>query len=668
MFKQTRVLLFVVVAALGLSGCGGGSLGGGDGTTGGTTTGGTTTGGTTTGGTTTGGATTGGTTTVVSRVILLAETTQLLSNADGVPADAGEGIQLTARALDSGGRQIPNAEISFSVPPEDAALVEGATVNGTKQATLTTGSDPTPRTFTVTAISGGVSSSLQIDVVGTTLTLNGPVNAGTGQVVEYIFSLKDAGGRGIGGRQVSVTSTAGTLSTAAPVTDSSGNARVNLTVSRSGSISGSVLGISQSQSVAAQPDQFTVAVSSQNVSLGSSATITVRWLRDSDGDGDFETTETAGRLVSVSSTRGTLSSNSATLNASGVATFAIRSTDAGQADIVASSTQLSRPSARTSTEFVALVAADNVIEIQASPATVGVSRQSTVTAIVRDRNGNFVKGATVDFSVLGEFGGRVVDPAVVTDSEGRASTTFIAASTPSATDGVEIRGTVRGFSAVTHSDFITVTGTALNIALGTGNTLLEPNETTYDQPYSVVVTDSAGNPAPTDTDFRLSVIPTHYSKGQYVLVDTSNPPDGQADQWAILDSVECVNEDVDRNGVLDAGEDTNANGQLEPGGGVSVVDFTALDPATGSEQFNIRYPQDRNSWMRVDLRAIGAVAGTETIEVVNFTLRVLADDIKDPDIEPPGRLSPFGIWIGPTASQPECPSRPGIVNPCQCPD
>jgi hypothetical protein len=580
------------------------------------------------GGTDTGGGTT---TPTISRVILLASTTQLPSAADL----QSEGVTLSAQALDASGNLITASSIGFSIPASSGALIVAADDgSGTRTAVLTTAGDPTNRTIVVTATAGTISTTLNINVVGTTLTLTGPDTIGFSQTGQYVATLVDSEGDALGNRELAFSTTAGSLTpTTAISSGATGQASTTLSGSASGNVTVQALGLTATHNVSISTDQFSVEspAASANIPLNTATPVIVQWLRGGSAS------ETAGATVNVSASRGTVAPASVTLDSSGRATTSISSADAGGAVIVASSLQLSQPSTSVSVEFVATTA--STIDVQAAPATLSVNQSSVVSALVRDANGNLVKNKIVDFKLTDISGGTLSAPSAQTNSQGTASVTYTASSVASADKGVRVDATVRDASSVTDFAQLTVGGRALRITLGTGNQITEPNTTTYAEPYSVLVTDSSGNPV-TDAQFRLSVLPVSYRKGSYALIDSN--ADGTPDGWAIPSSaVSCANEDVNYDGVLDSGEDFNANGRLDPGNVASVPSTVALD-ASGAGEFVITYPQDRAGWVSVQLRGVASVSGTETTTSVQFTLPVLASDVNDPEVSPPGETSPYG--------------------------
>ncbi|MFA5941504.1 MAG: Ig-like domain-containing protein [Sinimarinibacterium sp.] len=570
----------------------------------------------------------------VARVILLADSAQLLSSADSEDT----GVTLTARALDSGGNAVAAADLRISIPPEAGAIIPADTADATGaiQSVLTTGGDPTPRTIRATATSGTASASVDIQVVGTTIALVGPSSIGVGQEVEFVVRLEDAEGGGIGGQQVSVTSTAGTLSSEVLTTEAgTGEATFTLAAQNDGELRVEALTVAATQQITVTEDQFRIVepAPSDEIPIDTAETVTVEWLRNGSA------AETQGRSVVFSATRGSFTPTTATIGANGRASVNISSASAGGAVIQASAASTGEPTASVAVEFVSLTPDD--IALQASPARISVGEQSVILAVVRDANGNLVKNEVVDFTLDDVSGGTLSAPSAVTNSQGSASVRYTASTVTSPDSGVVIRASTRSDPSVAATALLTVSGRALRITLGTGNEIFEPNETTYEYPYSVIVTDATGNPVP-EAEFRLSVLPIAYAKGQWFVADTDG--DLEPDAWSQFVTATCNNEDINYNGFLDdnLGEDFNNNGTLEPGNVAAVPTTIQLDD-NGAGQFVITYPQDRAFWVVVELRARARVAGSETTETARFILEGKADDYNDITVDVPGVISPYGV-------------------------
>jgi hypothetical protein len=189
------------------------------------------------------------------------------------------------------------------------------------------------------------------------------------------------------------------------------------------------------------------------------------------------------------------------------------------------------------------------------------------------------------------------------------------------------------------------------VSLGTSNTLFDLANLQYQEQFVVQVTNPEGDPSPnTSVSFRLQ--PLSYNKGQYVPVDSTG--DGIADRWEPAISITCNSEDANNNGALDAGEDLNANGKLDP----AVPAITAhpdktptITPGTSSlvtddngfGYLAVTYPKSESSWVRVQLtgEALDGLPGNNA--QYNWTLRHLISDISELTIDPPGGIdSPYG--------------------------
>src|SRR5690606_36587510 len=153
------------------------------------------------------------------------------------------------------------------------------------------------------------------------------------------------------------------------------------------------------------------------------------------------------------------------------------------------------------------------------------TQSSEITAIVRDANNNLVKNQNVDFSLSDLTTGTLSAPTAVTNSRGLARVTYTAGSLNSSTQGVTVTATLRR-TGISDSELLTVGGRPASIVIGYGSEITSKDDSTYQLPFTAIVTDSAGNPA-IDSVFRLSVHATGYREGTFAAV-----------------SAECPNEDV----------------------------------------------------------------------------------------------------------------------------
>ncbi|MBR9813937.1 hypothetical protein GYB61_08810 [bacterium] len=618
----------------------------------------------------------------VASVDLIVSSTDLRSDADTGP----EGVTLTALVKDANNNAIQNQTVTFTTDSGLIQVTQGTTdAAGSAQAIVTTGGDAGNRVINARASAGNQADTLQINVTGTTLSINGPSSIGDGDTVTYALSLLNAGSEGIGNEALGVTSQNGnTLSSASLTTNSNGSSTFQLTGDVPGTDVLTATGFDRADGVT-QPvvASQTVTVAARSLALSIDPAAGEPAFDGEIGLDEARTTRItltandgssiANQDISLSSTRGALSADGSNgsftqnalvvqTNGSGVATAVIRSRDPGDATATnagkAGPTLITAtgPGGATATASYEFVATDtNNINLQASPTTVPVNGTSEIRAVVRDADSNPVKNATVNFTLEGSTAGQLLSATAVTDSRGLATVTYQAGGTnsgssdegPEDENDVTVSGSVgSGAAAISDSAAITVGGQALRIAIGTGNEVEEPNTTTFIKRFTVVVTDPAGNPAPASTIFRVRLVPIGYATGNLVATDTDNPPDGDPDEFVQVvtgatASGFCVTEDTDLDGILDAGEDVNGSGQLEPFNPASVPDNLELDE-NGAIEFPVTYLQNHNLWTIMRLTATATVSGTESFNATTFVLPALASDLNQVEVSPPGATSPYG--------------------------
>lgn len=567
------------------------------------------------------GASGGGTTppVTVTRVLLLSDVSTIASD-NSLPA------QLTAYVQDATNQFIADVPVVFTASSGGLQITRAVTdANGTATATLNSAGDPTIRNITVTATAAGIAATAQIGVTGTTLTLQGPAALTAGQVGTYTIALANAANAGIGNRAVTITVPAFvTSSTASVTTNSQGQGQFTVTggSSGTGSITISALGVTTQQAISVNGNAMTFSAPAANaeVPLNTAQTITARYTQNG--------AAVAGVTINFATTRGTLSAASAVTNGAGDATVTVQSASAGGA-VISATEPVSNSTGQRTIEFVATVPAS--IDAQPSLFTVAPSQVSTITALVRDAAGNLVKGRTVVFTLTDVTGGNLSVGSAVTDSQGRAQTVYTAGSVTSANNGVQIVATVQG-TAITDTINLTVAGRQVFISLGTGNQITEPNTAQYKKEYVVQVTDSTGAGVP-NVAVSLQILSITYYKGyrQYV-----------SPLWNTVHTATCADEDVNRNGILDSGEDFNSSTRVEAGNIATISPSSVTTDASGFALVNVFYPQEYAYYLDVSLNALASVQGTEFTRTTLFQLPGLSTDFNSQNTAPPGPISPFG--------------------------
>lgn len=180
---------------------------------------------------------------------------------------------------------------------------------------------------------------------------------------------------------------------------------------------------------------------------------------------------------------------------------------------------------------------------------------------------------------------------------------------------------------------------ALFISIGTGDKIEVPSDTTYAKDFNVRVTDASGNSIVGAT-VSARLIPVSYSKGFYRVA----APAGATPFWeANIIAAGCPNEDLNFNGVLDAGEDTNGSGKLEPRI-VASISFggTNQTDSTGSVALRVNYAQSFALWQFYVIEVTTNVQGTEKSGTYNFNFPILASEFQDTQTSLPNQVSPYG--------------------------
>jgi hypothetical protein len=569
-------------------------------------------------------------------------TLTLLTSSPQMPSDGTADATITALVRDENNNVLPDVSVIFTASSGSLTAPVNAITNesGIVTAVLSTAGDPTNRAITVTAEAGDAGATVIVNVIGTALLINGPSSLPLGQTGSYNVVLTDAGGTGIAGSTVTLSSSAGNgLSATEVATDAAGQADFTITANAGGSdtLTASALGLQSTLTVSVSDDtfRFTAPATNTEIPLNTNQSVTVEWQV---GGADVPD----GSQVSFSTTRGVLTpADGEVTTTGGNATIQVQAANAGPAVITA--TNAAGTSTQLAVEFVATE--PETLELQADPFTLATNEQSAITAIVRDASGNLVKNQTIVFSLDDVTGGSLTVAQAQTNSLGRAQTFYNSSSTTSASNGVIVTATVQG-TAVSDTVNLTVAQREVFISVGTGNEIFEENSAQYRKEWVVQVTDAQGNGVG-DVDVSLSVLSARYWEGTRVwngvIWDTPHvPPEGCQDEDALTGDP-----NYDRNGILDPGEDFNQSGNIEAGNRALVAaqggGNTVTTDGNGFALVNVFWPQDHAYWLEVRLEASAAVQGTEFAKSATFLLEGAAEDFSDEGTAPPGFVSPFGI-------------------------
>ena len=235
---------------------------------------------------------------------------------------------------------------------------------------------------------------------------------------------------------------------------------------------------------------------------------------------------------------------------------------------------------------------------------------------------------------------------LLSDVNGVVTTAYVPGTRSSPTDGVSVRvcygATDSEASACTSSALakLTVAAEPLGVAIGTNGVIIVKT-LTYVKQFVISVSDAAGV-AKADVNLVASVDLPNYRKGFYTFV---------GGKWikAGGDQAVCLNEDTNRNGVLEAGEDVNGDGQLWPRKPDVIVSLLqSKTGADGTAILQIEYAQDHGSWVDAFITvAASGVSGSEGRATYFVAPVPVSADAITATTSPAFAVSPYGV-------QPSC--------------
>ncbi len=550
----------------------------------------------------------------------------------------GDQVTISAIVTGAGNVSLPSTAVVFSTT---SGILTGASTttdaNGVATATLAAGASKTNRSVTVSVTSGTASGSVTVQVVGTALAFSGASTVPLGQSSTLSVKATDSKGVAIAGLPITVASSLGNgLSATTLTTDGQGSASVVYNATRSGNdqvtFGGGGATAAATILISGQDFVFVTPNPGTSVPVGTSQTVTVRYRSNG--------VPQANQIVNFAATAGSFASSTATTDVNGLASASLSSSTASPATVQAT-LQSGLAQATLPIQFVALTPATLVLQV--SPTAVAPNapgsnlQQAQIIATVKDAQLNPVSGVVVNFNRLVDpSGGNLSQASATTDASGQATVQYIAGSSTTSSNGVQLRATVASVPSVFGDAALTVNQSALFIALGTGNVITNLNPNTYNKDWTVYVTDSNGVAVP-NIRLTIKVLPVGYLKGSLVY-------NGKV--WTYGPNVySCANEDANYNGVLDANlnEDFNQDGKLEPGNVIAVTPGTVTTDANGRATISLQYAESYVPWVTVQLSVQAVVTGTESSTSASFTVIGLASDFTDANVPPAGVVSPFGV-------------------------
>lgn len=563
--------------------------------------------------------------------------------ADSIPNDGSRNATVTITTLDANRTAIGGSPVTLSVvdPAGTAFASPGGstdTTTGQLVATVSVGANHTNRILTVNAVTGTVNRAITINVVN-------PTNSAP-QVADMTLVLDKISIGNTGGDNVTATVTAvdsqrnvvpgvtfsfeadngATVQVVTGTTNAAGQATARVT---SGSDkSNRLISVKASAGALSRTATFQVlgakligsAVPQQPAAGSTGNKIDYRLSDVNQNPMTFQTiTVTAPGFAPVTAQTDANGAYLYTYTAPATA-GAIDFTATAGGVTALTTVAVPTPSTSVPTATPTVVSAS----LSANPTVVSVNTDSTnnraeLRAIFLGANNAPVKNVRVRFDLNGDLnsiGGTIASgtQTVYTDSAGVATTSYSPGSRPSPTSGVSIRACwdYNDFASATACPnqvltSLTVVSDPLSISIGTNSGVSIDNPLTYKRRFVVLVVDAAGQPK-ADVQITPSLDLLGYFKGYY------RRPATTWEQVYDLDTagnaqpalpVMCVNEDQNRNGLIDGTEDRNGNGQLEPrksDASVSMSGSTRTD-ANGQAVLIVEYPRSIATWVSYTLTA-----------------------------------------------------------------
>jgi hypothetical protein len=215
------------------------------------------------------------------------------------------------------------------------------------------------------------------------------------------------------------------------------------------------------------------------------------------------------------------------------------------------------------------------------------------------------------------------------------------------------------------------------VSLGVlANGLIAENDTQkiYSLNFVVQVVDTSNQPVSGSTVTGAVDLPRFY-RGLYMVKNgawTAGIFSDNTLQLPLIAPQSCDNEDVNRNNVMETGEDANASGSLDPVKASVTITPTStgsdVTDAFGKAYFTLQFGQNYATWEDVVMTFTTTVEGTEGhYSFPSFTLPVPASTLTATTVSPPFVVSPYNYiqdglaapWkVGTTPV-----ANPGVVYP-----
>lgn len=566
-----------------------------------------------------------------SLTLSLSKTTVLTSRSDSTT--------VTATLKDQYNALIPGATVTFSADGGQLSASSATTGTdgedlGRASVVFAAGDDRANQLVTLTAKSSTRQNEVHVQTKGTEVTLSQATTTLKigGDPVAVTVSVRDADTSPVISRPVILTASPSgrvTLSSYSGTTDMNGTFEVRVIPVSAGTVT-----LAAESMGARASREFRVTNPSRDFGILSPEDNPTGILTDTNLV--ILVNAPAQANVQFATTFGTFTGSTASGQvitepvSGGRASATFRATEAGVATILVSDASDASISDSILVVVSAAAATAARISLQTNsrviqPSTGGVTNSALLKARVWNIAGQVIPNVPVLFTLSNTTGGgEYVSPVIAyTDDTGIATTTFIAGSVGSGNAGVKVTASVLGMPSVASSDVdVIIGGTAGSVIVSRGSkieTVTEPGQDTYYKlPMAVLVTDASGRGL-SGVTVTLSTWPNRWATGYWYEYEENKCMPVQT----------CIlyNEDTNRNGQKDAGEDANGDGVLTPpstaSGSVPGTVYTGDD---GTAVFDLTYVKTSAAWIEAEITASVVVYGTETRSTYTFWLPYLEDE------------------------------------------
>jgi hypothetical protein len=501
-------------------------------------------------------------------------------------------VTVTVQAVDANHNPVTGTAVTGSVDTGVFTPVGTATdKSGNFVGSVTIGADKSNRNITLSVTVNSITQKITIPVAGGQIMWTPPsLTVTPGQAVTLNLQVQDVLGKGISGVPVTLSGIAG-FTGGATNSDSNGN-------------------VSVSGTAPATAGSYTLTASGAGLSAVAGIQVAVA---GSGGSGS-----PAAKLVDYQNNPITISQVAASLTANPTSIGTNATGTANQATL--------------SAKFLA-------------PGNLGIQNMRVRFEIVPPS-----LGAGEKILSSGAQSGAMS----LSDVSGLATDYYVAGTRSSPTNGVALRACYAATDAELAGSLcpnfvsatLTVKGQPLAIAIVNQNTMTKDSSGLfYQEQFGIQVADASGV-AVQGAVVSASVDITHYGKGPvwnqpYYPISTTpdinlvygNTYNGLVYANNMVPTatmnVWCMNEDLNRNGTLDAGEDINGNTMLDPSKSEIVLSYVNgnTTDANGRLIVQASYGQNMGGWLAFTIKATTSVVGSEGTKSRSFVTSVLQADV-----------------------------------------